>query len=80
MCPQILRPLVIAGLVIVTSACQPQRSAIETRNIDTSFAGHVGQSVAGPIGVRPAAYFGDVFSREEAALTSKPPESASPTF
>ncbi|MDM0069708.1 hypothetical protein [Variovorax sp. J31P207] len=43
-------------------------------------AGYVEPAGAGPAGARPASYLGDIFSGEEAALASKPPEIESPTF
>ena len=76
---RVFRPTVFAGLVIVISACQPQRSPVGAGNVDT-LAARVGQSETSSIAVRSAAYFGDMFSREEEALASKPPELNSPTF
>jgi hypothetical protein len=72
MSPRVFRPIVIACLVMASSACQPPRPGMQ--------AAHVGPTAAGPVGEQPAAYLGDLFSREEAALASKPPESESPSF
>lgn len=80
MCPQVFRPLVIACLVIASSACQPQRSGIQSKNMGNVVAGYVEPAGAGPAGALPVSYLGDMFSGEEAALASKPPEIESPTF
>lgn len=77
---QVSSPLVVAGLVIVISACQPQRPAVHAAIMDSDPAGYVGQAPASPVGARPVTYFGDTFSKEEAALASKPPELGAPTF
>ncbi|WP_431276061.1 hypothetical protein ACQ858_07230 [Variovorax ureilyticus] len=79
--PQVFRPIVFAGLVIVVfSACQPQRPAVHAALMDSDPAGYVGQAAASPVGTRPVTYFGDMFSKEEAALGAKPPELDAPTF
>ena len=79
MSPPVFHPLVIAGLAIVISACQQQQSPPPSSSMDNSSAGQISQSEASRI-PRPIAYFGDMFSGEEKALMSKPPEQASPTF
>ena len=79
MSPQAFRPLVLAWLVIASSACQPQIPNVHAKNTENSIAGYV-KPRASPIGAHVATYFGDLFSREEDALASKPPELASPTF
>jgi len=80
MCPRVFRPLVIACLVIASSGCQPQRPGIHSQNMGSVLAGYVEPAGAGPAGGRPVSYLGDMFSGEEAALASKPPEIESPTF
>lgn len=80
MCTQVFRSLVIACLVIASSACQPQRPGIQSKNMGNVLPGYVEPAAAGPAGALPASYLGDMFSGEEAALASKPPEIESPTF
>jgi len=80
MCPRVFRPLVIACLVIASSACQPQRPGMQAKDMGIGLAAYVEPTGAGPVGGRPTAYLGDMFSSEEAALAAKPPELASPTF
>ncbi|SEA41852.1 hypothetical protein SAMN05444680_102324 [Variovorax sp. YR216] len=80
MCPRAFRPIVFAALVIVISACHPQSATIQSRTSDSGMAGHLVRTEANPIAGGPAAYFGDLFSREEAALASKPADADSPTF
>ena len=55
MSPRVFRPIVIACLVMASSACQPPRPGMQ--------AAYVGPT-AGPVGEQPAAYLGDLFSRE----------------
>ncbi|MDN8613387.1 hypothetical protein [Variovorax ginsengisoli] len=43
-------------------------------------AGYVEPAGVGPAAGHPVTYLGDMFSGEEAALASKPPEIESPTF
>ena len=76
MSPRVFHPMVIACLVIASSACQPQWPGMQSKDMGRSLAAHVEPTGAGPVG----AYLGEMFSSEEAALAGRPPESESPTF
>lgn len=72
MCALSVRPIVFLSLAAALSACQPQSPAMQ--------AGAAAPRPADAVDARPAAYFGDLFSREESALSARSPELSAPTF
>lgn len=66
MCHEILRPVVLACLVLANSACQPQGPGIQAAMAN------------GPAEKTPVIYFGDLFRAEEASLATMPRETAEP--
>jgi hypothetical protein len=81
MCPlRIFRAIAFVALGVAASACQPQRPSVAATKVGSFAAGHIQDRDARLVGARADAYFGDVFSSEEKALASKPPEVEAPGF